>query len=180
MRNKIVYYVASSLDGFIAGENDDVSQFLLEGKGIEKYQSDLSKFATVIMGRKTYEFGFQFGLVPGQPVYPHMKHFIFSDTLKIDTLSESVQIEKPSVDTINEIRQHAKTDIYLCGGGLFAGWLLDNGLIDQLKLKLNPVVLGTGTKLFGSSTKTQTWELTDKESFFDGLQILTYTKRNKR
>jgi|AntRauTorckE5430_2_1112549.scaffolds.fasta_scaffold26103_2 dihydrofolate reductase len=129
---KIIYYVASSLDGYIAGKNDDISKFVLQGEGVEKYQSDLASFETVIMGRKTYEFGFQFGLEPGQPAYPHMKHHIFSNSLKIDNLSESVKIEKLSVDKVNEILQNAKTDIYLCGGGQFAGWLLENGLIDQL------------------------------------------------
>ncbi len=174
---KIIYYVASSLDGYIAGKNDDISQFILQGEGVEKYQSDLANFEIVIMGRKTYEFGFQYGLKPGQPAYPNKKHHIFSNSLKIDNLSEFVEIEKLSVDRVNEIRQNAKTDIYLCGGGEFAGWLLDNGLIDQLKLKLNPIVLGSGTKLFGSSTANESWVLTDKESFSDGLQILTYDKK---
>lgn len=174
---KIIYYVASSLDGYIAGENDDISKFILQGEGVEKYQSDLASFATVIMGRKTYEFAFQYGLKPGQPAYPNMEHHIFSDSLKIDNLSESVKIEKISVDKVNEIRQNAKTDIYLCGGGEFAGWLLENGLIDQLKLKLNPIVLGSGTRLFGSSTASESWELIEKESFPDGLQILTYDKK---
>jgi len=174
---RIIYYVASSLDGYIAGENDDINKFILQGEGVEKYQSDLANFGTVIMGRKTYEFGFQYGLEPGQPAYPNMKHHIFSNSLKIDNLSESVKIEKISVDTVNEIRQNARTDIYLCGGGEFAGWLLENGLIDQLKLKLNPVVLGSGTKLFGASTASESWELINKESFPDGLQILTYDKK---
>jgi len=174
---KIIYYVASSLDGYIAGENDDISKFILQGEGVEKYQSDLRNFGTVIMGRKTYEFGFQYGLEPGQPAYPNMEHYIFSNSLKIDNLSDLVKIEKLSVDKVNEIQQNAKTDIYLCGGGEFAGWLLENRLIDQLKLKLNPIVLGRGTKLFGSSTAIESWELTDKESFSDGLQILTYDKK---
>lgn len=174
---KIIYYVASSLDGYIAGENDDISKFILQGEGVEKYQSDLASFLTVIMGRKTYEFGFQYGLEPGQPAYPNMEHHIFSNSLKIDNLSETVKIEKLSIEKVNEIRQNAKTDIYLCGGGQFAGWLLENGLIDQLKLKLNPIVLGSGTRLFGSSTANESWELTEKESFSDGLQILTYKKK---
>ena len=177
---KIIYYVASSLDGFIAGKNDNISQFILQGEGVEKYQSDLASFKTVIMGRKTYEFGFKYGLVPGKPAYPNMEHYIFSNTLKIDKLSESVKIEKLNVNKINEIRQNANTDIYLCGGGQFAGWLLENDLIDQLKLKLNPIVLGSGTKLFGSSITSKNWELNDTESFSDGLQILTYNKKNKR
>jgi dihydrofolate reductase len=174
---KIVYYVASSIDGYIAGTNGDISQFILQGKGVEKYQSDLANFGTVIMGRKTYEFGFQYGLEPGQPAYPNMQHHVFSDSLKIENLSGSVKIEKPNVDRVIEIRQNAKTDIYLCGGGDFAGWLLDNGLIDQLKLKLNPIVLGSGTKLFGPSTTHERWDLVDRESFSDGLQILTYDRK---
>lgn len=174
---KIIYYIASSLDGYIAGENDDISQFTLKGEGVEKYQSDLANFETVIMGRKTYEFGFQYGLEPGQPAYPNMEHHIFSNSLKIEKLSESVNIEKLSVDRVNEIQRNAKTDIYLCGGGEFAGWLLDNRLIDQLKLKLNPIVLGSGTRLFGLSTANERWELKDNESFSDGFQILTYDKK---
>ena len=48
---KIVYYVASSLDGYIAGKNDDISSFILQGPGVEHYQADLTHFGTVIMGR---------------------------------------------------------------------------------------------------------------------------------
>ncbi|MCW5516008.1 dihydrofolate reductase family protein [Muriicola sp. Z0-33] len=171
---KIIYYVASSLDGFIAGPNDDISKFIPEGEGIEKYLSDLQNFETVIMGRKTYEFGYQYGLVPGQPAYAHMTHHIFSETLKIDELSEKVLIENRSIERIREIKKHSKTDIYLCGGGEFAGWLLDNGLIDQLKLKLNPVILGEGIPLFGNSKSSWPADLVQRESFSDGLQILTY------
>ncbi|MDC6365526.1 MULTISPECIES: dihydrofolate reductase family protein [Flavobacteriaceae] len=170
----IIYYVASSLDGYISGKNDDISQFILQGEGVAKYQSDIAELDTVIMGRKTYEFGYQYGLEPGQPAYPNMEHHIFSDSLKVDTLSERVHIEKMNIQRVKEIKNNSKSDIYLCGGGQFAGWLLENGLIDQLKLKLNPIILGEGTKLFGSSTAKAHWNLMKKESFDDGLQILTY------
>lgn len=171
---KIIYYVASSIDGYIAGPNGDISQFILQGEGIDRYQADLLKFETVIMGRKTYEFGFQFGLVPGQPAYPHMQHILFSNTANYPNLSDTVQIEKLSEARIREIKEQATTDIYLCGGGELAGWLLDRGLIDTLKLKLNPIILGGGTRLFGSSTSKRKWKLSERESFSDGLQLLSY------
>ncbi|RIA10202.1 dihydrofolate reductase [Flavobacteriaceae bacterium MAR_2010_72] len=171
---KIVYYVASSLDGFIAGVNDDISKFVPNGNGVEKYLSDLKKFKTVIMGRRTYEFGYQFGIVPGQPAYPHMNHHIFSETLKIKQLADNVRIEKKSIKRIIEIKEKSKTDVYLCGGGQFAGWLLDNGLIDILKLKLNPIILGDGIPIFGNSKSTLIGYLIEKESFDSGLEILTY------
>ncbi|MGB0871108.1 MAG: dihydrofolate reductase family protein [Flavobacteriales bacterium] len=175
---KIVYYVSVTLDGFISGENDDISQFIMEGQGINKYKSDLEKFKTTIMGRKTYEFGYKYGLEPGQPAYPNMRHYIFSNSMKINNLSEHVSIEKIDIESVNKIISQSETDIYLCGGGEFAGWLLKQGLIDQLKLKLNPVVIGSGIKLFGSYTTSQGWNLIDSETFPDGLQILTYNKKD--
>lgn len=171
---RIIYYVASSIDGFIAGQNDDISDFAVGGKGVDKYLADLQNFKTVIMGRRTYEFGYQYGLEPGKPAYPHMEHFIFSDSLKIDNLAETVHIEKKSIERIKEIKESAQSDIYLCGGGEFAGWLLDNGLIDQLKLKLNPIILGNGIQLFGNSQTKAKWNFKETESFENGLKILTY------
>ena len=171
---KIIYYVASSIDGFIAGENDDISKFILQGEGVEKYQSDLLNFKTVIMGRKTYEFGYKYGLPPGQPAYPNMEHYIFSNNMTLNNLSDSVHIEKLDIEKIKELKKNSTTDIYLCGGGQFAGWLLENNLIDELKLKLNPIVLGKGIRIFGETEYFVNLKLTDKESFKDGLQILSY------
>lgn len=171
---KIIYYVASSLDGFIAGPDDDISYFVSDGKGVEKYMADLQQFKTVIMGRRTYEFGYRFGLKPGQAAYPHMEHHIFSDSINLGHLADTVHIEKRTTARIREIKERAETAIYLCGGGDFAGWLLDNGLIDQLKLKLNPILLGAGIRLFGTSTTKAKGTLIEKESFEGGLQILTY------
>ncbi|TRX59949.1 dihydrofolate reductase [Fulvivirga sp. M361] len=171
---KIVYYVAVSLDGFIAGPGNDISEFILQGEGVEKYQNDLLNFDTVIMGRKTYEFGYQYGLTPGQPAYPHMEHYIFSDTLAFPTPHEKVQAIKLDIEKIIALKNGEGKDIYLCGGGEFAGWLLDHGQIDLLKLKLNPVILGEGIRLFGSSSTKVNTSLMDVERFNDGLQIITY------
>jgi len=171
---KIVYYVASSLDGYIAGPDDDISRFALEGEVVERYQSDLKAFETVVMGRRTYEFGYRYGLSPGQPAYPHMKHHVFSDSLHFDSPAESVQIENRSIDRVREIRDGSPTDVYLCGGGQFAGWLLEHHLVDVLKVKLNPIVLGGGTRLFGSTTAQASGDLIEQEAFRGGIQILTY------
>lgn len=172
--NKIIYYVASSLDGFISGVNDDISKFISHGEAVEKYKSDLLKFKTVIMGRKTYEFGYQYGLEPGKPAYSHMQHYIFSDNLQIEKIADQVHLEKLSIDRVQDILDKSETDVYLCGGGKFAGWLLDHNLIDQLKLKLNPIVLGDGVRLFGESKTSIVGKLIDKEAFDGGLQFLTY------
>ena len=76
---------------------------------------------------------------------------------------------------VEDIRAASETDVYLCGGGEFAGWLLDNEMIDVLKLKINPLILGGGVPLFGSSQKSHKLELTDSELYDGGLMINTYS-----
>lgn len=170
---KIIYYVATSVDGYISGPDDDVSRFTASGDGIKQYLADLKEFDTVIMGRKTYEFGYKFGLKPGQLAYPHMKHLIFSSTLKFENCEKGLVVKNLDISIIEELQKEEGSDIYLCGGGEFAGWLLENEKIDILKIKLNPIILGDGIRIFGDSVKPVSLELvhTDK---YDDLQIITY------
>jgi len=172
----IVYYVATSLDGYIAGPNDDISGFQAGQPAIDHYLADLQNFSTVIMGRRTYEFGYRFGLAPGQPAYPHMEHYIFSNTLELPDAAPNVHIEPRSLERVRAISDAANTDVYCCGGGVFAGWLLKHGLIDRLKIKLNPFVQGEGIRLFGDAVVSTRWRLTDTETFQSGLVYLTYER----
>lgn len=171
---KIIYYVAAALDGFISGQDGNISGFAQGGSGVDQYLQDLKDYDIVIMGRKTYEFGYAFGLKPGRPAYPHMQHYIFSNTLKFDEPHEQVNIHPPDLNIIRELKAGEGSDIYLCGGGIFAGWLLDNELIDTLKVKLNPLILGQGVRLFGDSKKTCRLALTEHQKYDGGLQIITY------
>ena len=170
----IIYYVATSLDGYISGPDEDISGFVPSGDGVDQYLRDLQDFKVTIMGRKTYEFGYKYGLEPGQPAYAHMEHYILSDSLKLDNLHPQVKICPVDLSLIKDLKAKSGKPIYLCGGGQFAGWLLANELIDILKIKLNPLILGGGVPLFGGTTKQYQLELLEKQGFEKGLQILTY------
>lgn len=171
---EIIYYVATSLDGYIAGPEEDITLFTNEGNGVQQYLQDLQAFDTVIMGRKTYEFGYKFGLKPGAPAYPHMRHYIFSSSLVLDNAHEKVQVVPIDLDLIDQLKQEEGTPIYCCGGGEFAAWLLEHDLIDVLKVKLNPIVLGGGTPLFGNSQKAFKGQLESSTIYEGGLIFNTY------
>jgi dihydrofolate reductase len=171
---KIVYYVATSLDGYISGPDKDISLFVQEGDLVDQYLRDLQDFDTVIMGRNTYEFGYDYGLKPGQPAYAHMEHYIFSDTLLLPDIHEKVHVVPVDLDKVKALKNTMGTEIYLCGGGQFAGWLLDHGLIDVLKIKLNPILLGGGVPLFGASMTNTRLKLVAEASYEQGAMILTY------
>jgi dihydrofolate reductase len=78
------------------------------------------------------------------------------------------------LDLVTELKNQTGTDIYFCGGGEMAAWLVDNAMLDVLKIKLNPFIQGKGIRLFGPSTKRISLQLTKQEQFDLGLQMLTY------
>ena len=170
----IVYYVAATLDVYIAGLEECIEGFVSACSGLDKYMKELSEFSTVIMGKNTYEFGFKFGVVPGLPAYPHMEHYIFSESAFYPNKHDLVKVVPREISIVQKLKKSQGGDIYLCGGGIFAGWLLDNEMIDLLKIKLSPVVFGAGVKLFGPSTKKVKMELLHEERHDFDLMMLTY------
>ncbi|NNE29990.1 MAG: dihydrofolate reductase [Saprospiraceae bacterium] len=170
---KIVYYVAISTDGYIAGPDGDISKFVANGKGVQKYLKDLKGFDTVIMGKNTYELGYSFGMKPGENPYPHMRCYVVSDSLKLEQGPSDINIVSLDLNFIRQLKDQEGTDIYLCGGGMLAGWLLENDMVDSLKLKINPILLKTGIRLFGSSKKRFHLDLKNCQIFND-IQVNEY------
>ncbi len=172
---EIVYYVAISLDGFISGQNNDITGFVADGEGVAQYMADLKTYDTVIMGRNTYEFGYDYGLQPGQPAYPHMQHYIFSDHLVLPDPHAKVKVvPRQDLPLIEDLKTQKGSDIYLCGGAILAGWLLNHQMIDRLKIKLNPLILGDGLPLFSGVRRKYLLTLVSTQSFNDGLHIIEY------
>ena len=173
MRN-IVYYVAVTLDGYICGPNESVEGYVDKGSGLDQYLSDLESFDTVIMGRKTYDFGFKFGLIPGQPAYKHMKHYIFSETASYENLHDQVKVVPRQIELVKQLKEEVGSPIYLCGGSIFAGWLLNHGLIEELKIKLSPLIFGAGLPLFTGVDRKFKLELLDSQKHDHGMLINHY------
>lgn len=149
----IIYDVAVSLDGYIAGPGGDITRFAHQGPVVDDYFARMAGYAAAIMGRNTYEFGYRFGLKPGDNPYEHMRTIVCSTSLQLPEGS-AVAIEKSlDRDKVQMLKQTAAGPIYLCGGGAFAGELLLQGEIDFLRLKRAPVLLGAGTHLFNGVSR---------------------------
>jgi len=146
---KIDYHIAITLDGFISHQDGSIDGLLMEGEHADDFVQSLGEYDTVLMGRKTYEFGFQFGLEVGQAAYPNMKHYIFSQSLDFESSDEVSLVKSNALEKIKQLKRKNGKDIWLCGGGELAGFLLENELIDTLTVKVNPIVFGSGRPLFG-------------------------------
>ncbi|MET0813084.1 MAG: dihydrofolate reductase family protein, partial [Microbacterium sp.] len=162
---KLVYYVATTLDGFIAGPDGgdpsgqeffpitpDLVQFIaatypetlpaparqamnIEGPGLE--------FDTVVEGRGSYEIGLAGGLTDA---YPHLRHIVFSQTMSAGPNSDVRFVSSDPARFVRQLKTEPGKDIWLVGGGKVAAALLPE--IDRLILKQNPSVIGSGVPLF--------------------------------
>jgi len=161
---ELTYYVAVSIDGFIAGPDGEFDRFLSEGDhaaGIaKKYQgtaptdlaeragfpSDGGPFDTVLMGWNTYAVG-----LPELPnPYRHLRQIVFTRGHDAPDGSESVEFtDRDPVEVVRELKSEEGKGIWLCGGGALASVLQDE--IDRLALKRNPMLFGDGIPLFERS-----------------------------
>ncbi|WP_299487110.1 dihydrofolate reductase family protein [Acaryochloris sp. IP29b_bin.137] len=172
---KLKYYIASTVDGFIAHQDGSLDGFLMTGDHVSDYLAALKQFDAVLMGRKTYEVGVKEGVT--NP-YPHMQQFVISRTLQTSP-DESITVVSDGLETlVRDLKARTGQDIYLCGGGQLATTLLAAQLIDDIILKVNPVLFGTGIPLFAGSQlsiPTTRLQLSDHTIYSNGLVLLLYT-----
>lgn len=175
----LTYHVAVSLDNFIADQammdgKIDSTLFLFEGEHVPDFLTEIQQYDAVLMGAKTYEFGFQFGAKPGEPGYKGIKHYIFSRSMEFESNAEVELVKGDAIEFIGNLKQQENGKLWLCGGGELAGSLLSHKMIDQLVLKVNPVMVGGGTLLFGSVKPQLKLDLVDMKQYENGVIKSTY------
>ncbi|MFD4676842.1 dihydrofolate reductase family protein [Lentzea sp. NPDC058450] len=184
---KLVYYVAVTLDGFIAAEDGTFGGFIFEGDhmaGINAHYPETlptqlrepfgladapnQHFDTVLMGRHTYQ-------VPGglASPYAHLRQFVVS-TQVTDTPEDVEVIREDVTGRVRALKQEDGLDIWLCGGGKLAAELLPE--IDTLLLKQHPVVFGRGIPLFDGKADIRTFRRTDARLFESGVTFASYSR----
>ncbi len=173
---QVVYHVATTLDNFIADVhgNANESVFLYEGDHVPDFINHINQYDIVLMGSKTYAYGFQYGLKPGEPGYKGIKHYVFSKSMNFESNEEVTLVKDDPVPFIRNLKQTTDKKIWLCGGGELAGTLLDHALLDLLVLKINPVMIGQGISLFGNSKKHINLKLLDLKKYESGVILPTY------
>lgn len=173
---KVVYYIASTINGNIAGADGNTEDFSMTAQYIPDYISSLQEFDTVLMGKDTYEVGYKYGIEPGQPspTYGHMMQYVFSQSMK-QYHSEQLQVIRDDpAEFVRTLKMQDGKPIYLCGGGKLAGYLIKHQLVDEILLKLSPMIIGEGISLFGDLDCVITLKLLDTKIYSDGYLFLRY------
>ena len=168
---KLTYYVASTLDGFIAREDGSFSDFPFDEELIADFFATIETFGTVLMGRKTYDVGLQAGKTSP---YPSLRQIVFSRSMEESPDSAVELVRDGALDRIRALKEEDGAGIWLCGGGHLATQCLEAGLIDELILKLNPIVFGRGIPLFDKNVNVGTLELAASKAYASGIMQMHY------
>lgn len=186
---RLVYYVGTSLDGYIAGPEHEVDLFAPSEELLawirEHYPETLPHayreamgiadelnrhFDTLLMGLGTYQPALDVGIT--QP-YPHLREVVVSSTLEAPDPALEV-VRDDVVGRVQELKSQDGLDIWLCGGGRLAGSLLPE--IDAIVLKRYPVVAGSGRPVIDGSFRPTAFHPTDSVAFDDGA-LVTWLER---
>ncbi|MGY1762340.1 dihydrofolate reductase family protein [Geodermatophilus sp. SYSU D00779] len=187
---ELVYYIGVSLDGFIAGPDDQTDFYptsepyqewmttefadalpthFRRGLGIDGAPN--RRFDTVVMGRRTYDPALRLGITSP---YAHLRQVVVSRTLESRDPHVTIVRDDP-VGAVRALkREDTGLDVYLAGGGQLAGELLAE--IDRLVVKLYPVVAGAGRTAFGTQFAPTRFELNHVQTFPGGNTVLYYSR----
>ena len=167
---RVKYYVASSLDGTISRTDGSYDFLLQEGDHVADFIASFGWFDTVLMGRNTYRAAEDAGVT--NP-YPMLKSYLFSRELKASPDPAVTLISEDAAAAVRELKRGEGKDIWLCGGADLATSMFEAGLVDDVIVKLNPVMAGPGIPLFRGGPKVDL-ELEEHKVYGNGVVLLHY------
>ena len=133
----------------------------------------------LLLGRITYEgFAAAWPSREGEfaDKFNSMPKYVVSSTLTAPEWTNSTVLQGDElVEAISKLKREADGDVVVHGSAQLAQTLIEHDLVDELRLMIFPVILGTGKRLFGDPGEKKTLRLADSKVVGDGVLILTYT-----
>ena len=182
---KIVVTAFVSLDG-VMEDPGGAEDFKYKGwsfefdRGDEGEQFKLNETLAseaLLLGRKTYE-----GFAEAWPSregefadrFNSMPKYVVSSTLEEPTWTNTTVLDGDVVEEVTKLKQEVDGDIVVHGSAQLTQTLLEADLVDELRLMVFPVALGSGKRLFGETSDKKPLKLVDSKVVGDGVAILVY------
>jgi dihydrofolate reductase len=171
-RRKIIVYIATSADGYIARLDGNVEwldrPMPKDGYGMAAFARSID---TILWGRKTYDFAAKMG---GVGMYGKVKHYGFSRQPPSDPLSGVEFVSESIPEFVRSLRAARGKNIWMMGGAGIIASFLDAGAIDEFSIHIIPVMIGEGIPLVAPRHRSIPLELVSARSFPDGVVHVRY------
>lgn len=187
MRN-LIFFMHTSLDGFVAGPNGEMNWIKFDDALFDFVGTMTALSDTALYGRVTYEMMQSYWPEAGkQPNaskhdiehstwYNNVSKVVLSKTLQSDGLHSTIVIGDRLSEQITKIKQQEGKNIIIFGSPSASRSLLNEGLVDEFWLFVNPIILGQGMPLFKDITGTTKLKLIESKTFACGVIALHYGK----
>ena len=179
-RRRVTLHMVSSLDGFIA-KNDNSVSWLDSGSvyeagtsfSEEEIAAFLKSIDCYVLGSRTYEHALQLGWVYGDTPA------IVVSSRQWPPARKSVEFYSGDLKTLVDVKLASRyRNIWLVGGAMLCKSFLDLGLVDEIRLTIAPVLLGEGLRLFNGSLAEKKWNLKNVVAYKNGFVELLYSVPN--
>jgi dihydrofolate reductase len=175
---KIVAGLFISLDGVVESPDKWHFPYLNDEMG-EAVQAQMNAADAILLGRRTYEeFASYWPQQPsGDPFADHLNStpkYVVSSTLDNLEWQNSSLITGDVAAELTKLKEQPGRDISMTGSGTLVRWLLDNNLLDELRLLVHPLVVGSGKRLFRDGAQVPL-TLAESRTFSTGVLSLLYT-----
>jgi dihydrofolate reductase len=182
MARKLISFMVVTLDGFYAGPDDEFDWPNVDEGFNEFAISQMNDIDTLIFGRMTYQYMAAFWPAPealeSDPVVAErmnsLDKVVFSKTMTSADWQNSTLVTGDAAPAITELKQRPGLDLALFGSPTFTASLLEQGLVDEVRVLVNPILLGAGKSLYQGLTQRVPLSLSSSTVFRSGNVLLCY------
>ena len=166
--SKVVLFIATSLDGYIASPDGTVDWLFHDADyGYKEFMASLD---AVVMGRKTWEQAKTFEQIP----FAGKQVFVFSRTSCPSSDERIRHVHGEVATVVAEIRPSIQRNLWLVGGGNLIRQFISHQLIDEFRLFVHPIILGAGIPLFLPHSERTNLTFEGCHTFPSGLVEVRY------
>ncbi|MHB8193006.1 MAG: dihydrofolate reductase family protein [Bellilinea sp.] len=179
---KIIQFNMMTLDGFFEGPNQDINWHNVDDEFNEFAIEQLESTDALIFGRATYELMAGYWPTPEaiatDPVVAgwmnKLPKFVFSKTLPKTEWHNTTLIKGDAAPELNILKQQPGKDLFIFGSADLSETFFRYGLIDEIRVMVNPLILGGGTTLFKPRRQKIPLILLKVKTFQNGNVLLFY------
>ena len=173
---KIIVTEFVSLDGIFQDPHEWHFPFFNE-QAQQYKMNELRATDALLLGRKTYEgFAEAWPQMSGDEFsdkFNSMPKHVISTTLENPTWTNSHVVKGDLANELGKLKEQYEQDIFIHGSGDLANSLMQQGLVDEIRLMVHPIVVGKGRKLFNEGTYIPALKLVDATTYDSGIALLT-------